>query len=219
MDKKEILTTQNKIKILIDKLNFRNLIDFSDSIVGGKYNRALGLSCGRVKNFNKYEIDILEKKYNVNKNWLLFGTGPVFQIFTKENLDEFVLKLEVINELQTVTDGYYFDKRVFKDLENGIERFLFIYSVKDDNLKNTFSKNDLLLCYNYNFKQNKEDIEDGIYLLNINNKLVLRRLTNSITEHNKIFVSTDLENQTNEFVEKGKLPSIFGKMIKTIKID
>lgn len=219
MEKNEFLTTQKKIKILLEKLKFKNLIEFSDSVIDGKYNRALGLSCGRIKNFNKYEIEILENKYNINKNWLLFGNGPIFQIFTKENLEEFILKIEVINENQTITNGFYFDKRVLGNLENGIDRFLFLFCVKDDSLKNTLSKNDLLLCYDINFQSNKNEIEDGIYLIKINNKLVLRRLTNSIKEENKIYVTTDTENSTKEAIEKSKLPSIYGKMIKTIKID
>lgn len=219
MEKKEFLTTQTKIKILLEKLKFKNLIEFSNSIINGKYNRALGLSCGRIKNFNKYEIEILENKYNINKNWLLFGTGPIFQIFTKENLEEFILKIEVLDENQNITDGYYFDKRVLKNLENGIERFLFLFSVKDDSMKNSLSRNDLLLCYDINFQKNKNELDDGIYLIKINNKLVLRRLTNSINEDEKIFVSTDTDNSAIEPIEKSKLPAIYGKMIKTIKID
>lgn len=217
MDKNEYLTTDKKVKILIEKLKLKNLIDFSNSIVDGKYNRALGLSCGRIKNFNKFEIDIMEKKYNVNKNWLLFGNGPIFQIFTKDNLEEFILKLEVIDDTQNVINGYYIDKRFFGQIIDGKEQYLFIFIVKDDSMKNTYSKNDLLLCYDYKCNQNKKDLEDGIYLLKINNRLILRRLTNSI--HDMINVTTDNEISIIETLKIEELTAIYAKVIKTIRID
>jgi hypothetical protein len=198
------LDIQNKINILIEILEFKNLKNFADKITNSNLDRAKGLSSGRIKKFYPSELAELINTYNVNEKWLL---GTDSQIL-KNNLEENrTIKLDIINLDKKVENFLFFDKTLLK-IENS-EVFFLIKSF-DNCLRNEY-----LLCK----KTTSVDfsVNDSL-ILTINKKFQIKKIKDFIEK--ELCLVDYFDGNIEVKMTKDEVSNIlFGRIERKILID
>lgn len=170
------MNVQEKINTLNHILDFKNLKIFADNITNGNLDRAKGLSSGRIKKFNPNELKILINDFNINENWLLDIEENIF----KNNIENDLLKLNILNNENKITGFLYFDKKFLNISENNY----FLLKEFED-----FNNCIYLLCKKILFSEIK-DYDNYVFFKN--GKLLIKKLT---TQEDKHYVYAKIEKK------------------------
>ena len=103
---------------------------------------------------------------------------PILEILRKHYMKNFVaphetFKLPVLNSKKKVLFSKDFVKR---NLNINKYNDLVLMNIQEDNMADTFNKDDLALIIKFNGKVLSKLLDNGIYALNMNGKIIIRRL-------------------------------------------
>ena len=176
------MSKNNRLKTVRDKLGLTRTAMSKD--IGIKDYKIKDIENGR----NKLTHDILvkiSKKYSINTQWLLTGEGSMFlddqpktEIITQEQNNTYTIKQLSITaqagkageffELDE-TNNFHLDKSLFKIAPN--LGHLRAVKVTGDSMQPTLFEGDTLIV-----DISTKDYQNGIYVLNFNNMLIVKRL-------------------------------------------
>ena len=177
---------EQHILTLIKISNFENLHDqdallneYIEMIVPGYLDEISYLEeyqLSEDKNFSKVHVKRIENyQLMVNSIKEFF---PILEILRKYYMKNFVaphetFKLPILNSGKEVLFSKDFVKR---NLNINKYNDLVLMNVHEDNMADTFNKDDLALIIKFNGKVLSKLLDNGIYALNMNGKIIIRRL-------------------------------------------
>ena len=128
------------------------------------------------KKFSEFHIKRIENyQLMVNSIKEFF---PILEILRKIYMKNFVaphetFKLPILNSKKEVLFSKDFVKR---NLNINKYNDLILMNIQEDNMADTFNKDDLALIIKFNGKVLPKLLDNGIYALNMNDKIIIRRL-------------------------------------------
>ncbi len=140
---------------------------------------------------------------------------PHAEILRKHYMENFVaphetFKLPVLNSNEKILFSKDFIKRNLN-----IKKYndLVLMNVDEDNMQGTFNKNDIALIVKFKNNISSKKYEDGIYALNINEKISIRRLQFlKLPKRTLVTIISDNKNYSDQNVALEDL-SIFGEVV------
>ena len=140
---------------------------------------------------------------------------PYVEKLRKHYMENFVaphetFKLPVLNSNEKILFSKDFIKRNLN-----IKKYddLVLMNVDEDNMQGTFNKNDIALIVKFKDNISPKKYEDGIYALNINEKISIRRLQFlKLPKRTLVTIISDNKNYSDQNVALEDL-SIFGEVV------
>ena len=140
---------------------------------------------------------------------------PYVEKLRKHYMENFVaphetFKLPVLNSNEKILFSKDFIKRNLN-----IKKYddLVLMNVDEDNMQGTFNKNDIALIVKFKNNISPKKYEDGIYALNINEKISIRRLQFlKLPKRTLVTIISDNKNYSDQNVALEDL-SIFGEVV------
>ena len=181
---------KDKINLLIEILNFKNLKNFADAVVDGNLDRAKGLSSGRIKNLYQHELEKLINDFNVNEKWLFGNDTNVIKCFELENR---IKKLNLYSLDNKIVFSYYVDITLF-EINDDFQNYFLIKSLEDLTNKTYFL---CKKCFEFEFKKNM------MIVTNNEDKISIRKISNiskNLVTLSEINNSSQKEKVTKDFL-------------------
>ena len=127
----------------------------------------------RFSNFHINRIEGYKMEVEAIKNFF-----PILEILRKHYMKNFVaphetFRLPVLNSKKKILFSKDFLNR---NLNLNKYQDLVLMNVEDDNMQGTFNKNDIALIIKFHNKILPKIFKDGVYALNMNNEIIIRRL-------------------------------------------
>lgn len=181
---------KDKINLLIEILNFKNLKNFADAVVDGNLDRAKGLSSGRIKNLYQHELEKLINDFNVNEKWLFGNDTNVIKCFELENR---IKKINLYSLDNKIVFSYYVDITLF-EINADFQNYFLIKSLEDLTNKTYFL---CKKCFEFEFKKNM------MIVTNNEDKISIRKISNiskNLVTLSEINNSSQKEKVTKDFL-------------------
>lgn len=181
---------KDKINLLIEILNFKNLKNFADAVVDGNLDRAKGLSSGRIKNLYQHELEKLINDFNVNEKWLFGNDTNVIKCFELENR---IKKINLYSLDNKIAFSYYVDITLF-EINADFQNYFLIKSLEDLTNKTYFL---CKKCFEFEFKKNM------MIVTNNEDKISIRKISNiskNLVTLSEINNSSQKEKVTKDFL-------------------
>lgn len=181
---------KDKINLLIEILNFKNLKNFADAVVDGNLDRAKGLSSGRIKNLYQHELEKLINDFNVNEKWLFGNDTNVIKCFELENR---IKKINLYSLDNKIVFSYYVDITLF-EINDDFQNYFLIKSLEDLTNKTYFL---CKKCFEFEFKKNM------MIVTNNEDKISIRKISNiskNLVTLSEINNSSQKEKVTKDFL-------------------
>lgn len=181
---------KDKINLLIEILNFKNLKNFADAVVDGNLDRAKGLSSGRIKNLYQHELEKLINDFNVNEKWLFGNDTNVIKCFELENR---IKKINLYSLDNKIAFSYYVDITLF-EINDDFQNYFLIKSLEDLTNKTYFL---CKKCFEFEFKKNM------MIVTNNEDKISIRKISNiskNLVTLSEINNSSQKEKVTKDFL-------------------
>ena len=171
---------------LIKISNFENLHDH-EALIEEYINMILPGYLDEISYYEEYQLSENKKFSEVHikkiENYQLMINSikeffPILEVLRKIYMKNFIaphetFKLPILNSNEKVVFSKDFVKR---NLNINKYNDLVLMNVQEDNMKGTFNKEDLALIVKFNGKIIPKILDDGIYALNMNGKIIIRRL-------------------------------------------
>ena len=147
----------------------------------------------RFSNFHINRIEGYKMEVEAIKNFF-----PILEILRKHYMKNFVaphetFRLPVLNSKKKILFSKDFLNR---NLNLNKYQDLVLMNVEDDNMQGTFNKNDIALIIKFHNKILPKIFKDGVYALNMNNEIIIRRLQFlEFKIHNRVLVNIISDNK------------------------
>ena len=184
------MNIKDKINLLIEILNFKNLKNFADAVVDGNLDRAKGLSSGRIKNLYQHELEKLINDFNVNEKWLFGNDTNVIKCFELENR---IKKINLYSLDNKIAFSYYVDITLF-EINADFQNYFLIKSLEDLTNKTYFL---CKKCFEFEFKKNM------MIVTNNEDKISIKKISNiskNLVTLSEINNSSQKEKVTKDFL-------------------
>ena len=140
---------------------------------------------------------------------------PLLEILRKHYMKNFVAPHETFNlPVLNSNNKILFSKDFIKRNLN-INKYndLILMNVEEDNMEETFNKNDIALIIKFQNKVLPHSFKDGIYALHMNNKIIIRRLQFlELTKRTLVNIISDNKKYSDQKVPLEDL-NLFGEVV------